>query len=98
MKLIPVTINGKIHRLSERALELLGLERAVKSEPITIMKLPPNLEIIKIQKKVPLPEVKEVAPVEVKKKVDVIAESTNVEKPTVKPKPKSNGRKVGVKK
>jgi radical SAM superfamily enzyme len=90
MKLIPVTINGKIHRLSERALELLGLERYEKSEPIAIQKLPPNLEIIKIQKKVPLPQ--EVAPVEVKKKVDVIVESTSV------PKKKSNGRKVGVKK
>ena len=89
MKLIPVTINGKIHRLSERALELLGLERYEKSEPIAIQKLPPNLEIIKIQKKAPLPEV---APVEVKKKEDVIVESTSV------PKKKSNGRKVGVKK
>lgn len=52
MKLKAVIINGKIHRLSDRALELLGLERIQKAErPIEIRNLPPNLEIIKIQKK-----------------------------------------------
>jgi len=78
MRLIPVVINGKIHRLSERALELLNLEKIEKDQPIAIQKLPPNLDIIKIEK-VPKQEiVKEVpkeAPkevVEVKKKEDAV--------------------------
>lgn len=97
MKLIPVIINGKIHRLSELALEILGLEKVERRDkPIEIKKLPPNLEIIKIQKKeveVPI-EVKAAEPVvEVKKKEDaVIVESTR------KPKTKKGGNKVGVKK
>ena len=96
MKLISVLHNGKIHRLSELALEILGLERVEhKEKPIEIKKLPPNLEIIKIQKKeveVPV-EVKAVEPVEVKKKEDaVIVESEE------KPKRKSRGSKVGIEK
>jgi hypothetical protein len=87
MKLIPVTINGKVYRLSERAMELLGLARLEKL-PIDIQKLPPSLEIIKIQKKEP----EKVAPVEVKKKEDVTVASIST------PKRKSNGRKVGTKK
>ena len=97
MKLIPVVINGKIHRLSERAMEILNLEKIQRKDtPIELQKLPPDLTILKIQKKEVVPEavqeVKEVQPVEVKKKEDVTAEST------VKNKPKRNGRKVGVKK
>jgi len=76
MKLIPVFYKGKIHRLSEVAIELLGLEKVEQKEkPIEVMRLPPNLEIIKIQKKeVPVevpPPVEMKAPepvVEVKKK------------------------------
>lgn len=92
MKLSEVYYKGEIRRLSERAIEILGLEKTERTEPIHIQKLPPNLEIIKIQKKEPEPVI------EVKKKEDVIVESTNIETPVVKPKPKKNGRKVGVKK
>jgi len=77
MKLIPVVIKGKVHRLSERALELLNLER-VEEKPIALQKLPPNLEILKIQK-AEVKEIKEVVPeqpVEVKKNEDVTVEST----------------------
>lgn len=80
MKLIPVVIKGKVHRLSERALELLNLER-VEEKPIALQKLPPNLEILKIQK-AEVKEVKEIKevvpeqPVEVKKNEDVTVEST----------------------
>jgi len=77
MKLIPVVIKGKVHRLSERALELLNLER-VEDKPIALQKLPPNLEILKIQK-AEVKEIKEVVPeqpVEVKKNEDVTVEST----------------------
>jgi len=77
MKLIPVVIKGKVHRLSERALELLNLER-VEEKPIALQKLPPNLEILKIQK-AETKEVKEVdpeQPVEVKKNEEVTVEST----------------------
>lgn len=86
MRLIPVIIKGKVHRLSERALELLNLEPAVIEEkPIIMKKLPPNLEILKIQKSEPKVEVTEVKavekPVEVKKNVDVTAESTEETKP-----------------
>lgn len=100
-------IKGKIHRLSEKALELLNLERVAPQEPkpILMQKLPPNLEILKIQKAAKtvtepvvevtktITEVEKVAEpvVEVKKNEDVIAENT------VKPKRKHNG-KVGVKK
>jgi len=98
MKLIPVLHNGKIHRLSELALEILGLERIERSErPIEIKKLPPNLEIIKIQKKevvVETPvEVKAVDTVEVKKKEDAVTVESER-----KPKTKSRGSKVGIKK
>jgi hypothetical protein len=93
MKLTEVYYKGRIRRLSEMAIEILGLEKTERNEPIAIQKLPPNLEIIKIQKKEVLP------PVEVKKKEDVIVESTSIETPVAeKPKPKKNGRKVGVKK
>lgn len=51
MNLIDVIYKGKKHRLSQRAIELLNLERIEPSAPIEIAKLPPNLEIIKIQKK-----------------------------------------------
>ena len=51
MNLIDVIYKGKKHRLSQRAIELLNLERIDPSAPIEIAKLPPNLEIIKIQKK-----------------------------------------------
>ena len=97
MKLTSVVINGKIHRLSERALELLGLDKVAKPErPIALQKLPPNLEILKIQKKEPVkvtePETKTITePVEVKKKEDVIVESTKDTK-------KKTRGKVGVKK
>ena len=50
MNLIDVIYKGKKHRLSQRAIELLNLER-IEPNPIEIKKLPPNLEIIKIQKK-----------------------------------------------
>lgn len=50
MNLIDVIYKGKKHRLSQRAIELLNLE-AIEPNPIKIQKLPPNLEIIKIQKK-----------------------------------------------
>lgn len=94
MKFIPVVINGKIHRMSERAMELLDLEKQeVKNQPLQMQKLPPNLEIIKIQKKEPeVNEVPKEVPVEVKKKEDVIVESTE------KPKTKRRGRKVGIEK
>jgi len=99
MKLIPVLHNGKIHRLSELAIELLGLERVEhKEKPIEIQKLPPNLEIIRIQKKeVEVPkeapvEMKAAEPVVVKKKADAgSAENIDV------PKRKSRGSKVGTK-
>jgi len=51
MNLIDVIYKGKKHRLSQRAIELLNLERIEPNAPIEIQKLPPNLEIIKIQKK-----------------------------------------------
>ena len=99
MKLIPVLYKGKIHRLSEVAIEILGLEKVEQKEkPIEVMRLPPNLEIIKIQKKevpveVPV-EMKAPEPVvEVKKKEDAeTAENVNV-----KPKRKTRGSKVGIK-
>ena len=85
MKLIPVFYKGKIHRFSEAALELLGLEKSgEKDVPIAVKKLPPDLAIIKIQKKeVPKDVLKDVPKepvVEVKKKEDVIVESTNVKR------------------
>lgn len=104
MKLIPVLIKGKIHRLSERALELLNLEkiqeREITTRPISMQKLPPNLEILKIQKAVkeeqPVLVAEKVAErvVEVKKKEDVTVESTAV---TKKKRVKKDG-KVGTKK
>jgi len=98
MKLTSVIINGKIHRLSDLALEILGLEKAERQDkPIEIQKLPPNLEIIKIQKKEPEPPVEVRAidpPVEVKKNEDAVT----VVSASVKPKAKRSGSKVGVKK
>ena len=97
MKLIPVLHNGKIHRLSELAIELLGLEKVEhKEKPIEIQKLPPNLEIIRIQKKeapVEAPvEMKAAEPVVVKKKADAeSAVNTDVTKR------KRRGSKVGTK-
>jgi hypothetical protein len=102
MKLIPVLHNGKIHRLSELAIELLGLEKVEhKERPIEIQKLPPNLEIIRIQKKeapvvvapVEAPvEMKAAEPVVVKKKADAeSAVNTDVTKR------KRRGSKVGTK-
>lgn len=97
MKLIPVLHNGKIHRLSELAIELLGLEKVEhKEKPIEIQKLPPNLEIIRIQKKeapVEAPvEMKVAEPVVVKKKADAeSAVNTDVIKR------KRRGSKVGAK-
>lgn len=90
-------INGRLHRLSARALKLLNIkEHDTKREvPIELQKLPPNLDVIKIQKKEEIqkmPIMKEAeAPVEVKKKEDVIVESTE------KPKRKRHG-KVGTEK
>ena len=91
MKLTEVIINGRVRRLSEAALEILGLEKvAAQNKPIAMRHLPPNLEILKIEKKAHEAEVtptiteKPVAvapaetPVEVKKNEDVIVESTNV--------------------
>jgi hypothetical protein len=104
MKLIEVIINGKVHRLSERAMEFLNLEKTERVDtPIQLQKMPPDLSILKIQKKeeikvesaapveVKVTEVKatQAAPVEVKKKEVVTAGVT---------KKKSNGRKVGTKK
>lgn len=75
MRLIPVIIKGKVHRLSERALELLNLEKvSAEEKPIAIQKLPPNLEILKIQKAEK--EVATTEPVEVKKNEVVTVEST----------------------
>ena len=97
--LISVMINGRIHRLSAKALSLLKIkEKDSRTEvPIELQKLPPNLEIIRMQKKevVKAPEqVQEKVPViVVKKKEAVTAESTG----GVKPKRKRNVRKVGVK-
>jgi hypothetical protein len=92
MKLIEVIVNGKIRRLSQTALDILGLEKiAEQNKPIAMRKLPPNLEILKIEKKAPEAEVtptiteESVAvtpadpPVEVKKNEDV-----TVAKDTVK--------------
>lgn len=99
MKLIEVIINGKLHRMTERAMELLNLERKepVKQIPQELQKLPPDFSILKIQKKEPevvIVEVKKKEPevVEVKKKEDVTVESTE------KPKRKRHGRKVGTEK
>lgn len=51
MALLKVIINGCERRLSQLALEILGLEKvAQQNKPITLQKLPPNLEILKIQK------------------------------------------------
>lgn len=87
MRLKEVIINGRVRRLSEAALEILGLEKvAAQNKPIAMRHLPPNLEILKIEKKAPevtptiTEQPKEVAPVEVKKKEGVIVESTNVTK------------------
>lgn len=93
MGLLKVVINGKERRLSQAALEILGLEKVTPpNKPIAMRKLPPNLEILKIEKKAPEAEVtptiteEPVAvapaepPVEVKKNEDVIVESTNVTK------------------
>jgi len=91
MRLTEVIINGRVRRLSEAALEILGLEKvAAQNKPIAMRHLPPNLEILKIEKKAPevTPTITEepvaVAPaqppVEVKKNGDVIVESTNVTK------------------
>ncbi len=91
MRLTEVIINGRVRRLSEAALEILGLEKvAAQNKPIAMRHLPPNLEILKIEKKAPevtptiTEQPKEVAPaepvVEVKKNEDVIVESTNVTK------------------
>ena len=79
MKHIPVLINGKLHRLSERALELLNLKVVEHEKPINIQKLPPDITILKIAKKevsevpkeVPkevIAEVQKEVPVEVKKR------------------------------
>jgi len=79
MKLIPVVINGKIHRMSERALEILGLEKIKRNEkPIEIRNLPPNLEIIKIVKKEAAPVVKDEEP-----KAEEPAEVVKAEAPVV---------------
>ena len=93
MRLIEVIVNGKIRRLSQTALDILGLEKiAEQNKPIAMRKLPPNLEILKIEKKAPEAEVTPTIteepvtvapaepPVEVKKNEDVIVESTNVTK------------------
>ena len=92
MKKIPVVINGRLHRISERALELLNLKvkDPVTELPINVQKLPPNIEVIKLRKK-EVEQPVEVAPVEVvKKKEDVTVESTE------KPKRQRRG-KVGTK-
>jgi len=96
MKLIPVMINGRLHRLSERALSLLKIKEKDNGVPIELQKLPPNLEIIKIQKKeiVPKDVPKGTPVVEVKKKEGVTAGSTK----EVKPKRRRNAGKVGIKK
>lgn len=88
MPLLKVVINGRERRLSEAALEILGLEKvAPQNKPIAMRKLPPNLEILKIEKKEPVAEViPEAAPkapepvVEVKKNEDATAEKENVTK------------------
>ena len=87
MKLIEVIINGVPRRLSQAALDILGLEKiAPQNKPINIKKLPPNLEILKIQKAEKAVEpVAEVAAtvetpaepvVEVKKNEDVTVEKS----------------------
>ena len=56
MKLTKVEINGKIYRLSDRAMELLNIQKqniVKKEKPIELLKLPPDLTILKIQKKEP---------------------------------------------
>jgi hypothetical protein len=93
MKLIEVIVNGKIRRLSQTALDILGLEKiAEQNKPIAMRKLPPNLEILKIEKKAPEAEVtptiteESVAvtpadpPVEVKKNEDVIVAKDTVKR------------------
>lgn len=93
MALLKVFVNGKERRLSQLALDILGLDKvAPQNKPIAIQKLPPNLEILKIQKAEPAAEVTPTvtaeAPVEapaepvveVKKNEDVTAGSTNVTK------------------
>lgn len=103
MALLKVVINGKERRLSQLALEILGLEKvAPQNKPIALQKLPPNLEILKIQKaekavvepvvEAPVEVPAEPEPVvEVKKNEDVTVEKNDI------PKRRSRG-KVGVKK
>lgn len=76
MNLIDVIYKGKKHRLSQRAIELLNLERIEPNAPIEIAKLPPNLEIIKIQKKAS--ETKTITEAEAPKEVlkEALKEST----------------------
>lgn len=98
MKFTKVNINGKSYRLSDRAMELLHIgkhDTSKKDPPLELRKLPPDLTILKIQKKEIIPEVKKEPVIEVKKKEDaVIAENTEPKKTRKK---KVNGA-VGVKK
>lgn len=98
MKKIPVVLNGRLHRISERALELLNLKvrEPISEIPINVQKLPPNLEVIKLKKKEVVPEVVQeveaiAPPVVVKKNEDVIVASA------AEPKKRRRG-KVGAKK
>ena len=99
MGLIRVIVNGRERRLSQLALDILGLDKVVpQNKPIALQKLPPNLEILKIQKAEPIAEVTPTvtaeAPVEpvveVKKNEDVTVEKSVTKR-------RSRG-KVGVKK
>lgn len=92
MTLLKVIINGKERRLSQLALDILGLDKvAPQNKPIAIQKLPPNLEILKIQKaekvepvaeKViePVAEAPAEPVVEVKKNEDVIVAKDTVKR------------------
>jgi hypothetical protein len=48
---ILVEIDGRLHRLSARAIEILKLKKSIvpKDKPIELLKMPPRLDIIKAE-------------------------------------------------
>lgn len=53
---ILVEIDGRLHRLSARAVEILKLKKSIvpKEKPIELLKMPPRLDIIKAEKAEPI--------------------------------------------
>lgn len=53
---ILVEIDGRLHRLSARAIEILKLKKSIvpKEKPIELLKMPPRLDIIKAEKVEPI--------------------------------------------